>query len=65
MRAVSDLHFHIGGKAYTFEPETVTTRSDLALLLPLFMALTQPRGTFDVEAYVDEYALWHCFRTVE
>jgi hypothetical protein len=43
----------------------VTTRSDLALLLPLFMALTQPRGAFDAEAYVDEYALWHCFRTVE
>lgn len=64
MRAVEDLHFHISDKAYTFEPEAVTTRSDLALLLPLFMALTQPRGTFDVEGYVTEYALWHCFRAV-
>jgi hypothetical protein len=59
------VQFHIGGKAYTFEPEAVTTRSDLALLLPLFMALTQPRGSFDVEGYVDEYALWHCFKVVE
>ena len=64
MRAVEDLHFHLGDKAYTFEPEAVTTRSDLALLLPLFMALTQPRGTFDVEGYVTEYVLWHCFRAV-
>lgn len=78
MRAVSDIHFHIGTKAYTFEPDAVatrgdlallpdavTTRSELALLLPLFMALTQPRGAFDVESYLDEYALWHCFRPVE
>lgn len=65
MRAVDDLHFHIGGKTYTFEPEMVTTRSELALLLPLFMALTQPRGAFDVEGYVDEYALWHCFKPAE
>jgi hypothetical protein len=64
MRAVSDLRFHIGDKTCTFEPEAVTTRSDLALLLPLFMALTQPRGTFDVAGYIDEYALWHCFRAV-
>jgi hypothetical protein len=65
MRAVSDLKFHIGEGVYQFVPEMVTTRSDLALLLPLFMALTQPRGTFDVVAYLDECALWHCFRTVE
>lgn len=65
MRAVSDIRFHIGAKAYTFEPDAVTTRSDLALLLPLFMALTQPRGAFDVESYLDECALWHCFRPVE
>lgn len=65
MRAVSDIHFHIGTKAYTFEPDAVATRGDLALLLPLFMALTQPRGAFDVESYLDEYALWHCFRPVE
>ena len=64
MRAVEDLHFHLGDKAYTFEPEAVTTRSDLALLLPLFMALTQPRGAFDVEGYVTGYALWHGFRAV-
>jgi len=64
MRAVEDLHFHIGDKAYTFEPEAVTTRSDLALLLPLFMAFTQTRGAFDVEGYVDRHALWHCFHAV-
>jgi hypothetical protein len=64
MRAVSGLRFHIGAKTYTFEPDAVQPK-DLPLLLPLFMALTQLRGTFDVEAYVDEYALWHCFRTVE
>lgn len=61
MRAVDDIRFHIGTKTYTFDPEAVTTRSELALLLPLFMALTQPRGTYDTAGYLDEYALWHCF----
>ena len=65
MRPVSGIRFHIAGKDYLFEPEAVTTRSDLALLLPLFMALTQPRGTFDVVAYLDECALWHCFQVVK
>lgn len=63
MRAVEDLHFHIGGKACTFDPLALS-RGELRLLLPLFMALTQPRGTFDVEGYVDRHALWHCFRAV-
>jgi hypothetical protein len=64
MRDVSDLRFHIGDKAYTFEPDAVQPR-DLPLLLPLFMALTQPRGAFDVEGYVNERALWYCFRLIE
>lgn len=64
MRDVRDLRFHIGDKAYAFEPDAVQPR-DLPLLLPLFMALTQPRGTFDVEGYVDELSLWHCFTVIE
>ena len=63
MRAVSDLRFHIGDKDYLFEPEAVAAK-DLPLLLPLFMALTQPRGTFDVAGYLDEHWLWHCFHVV-
>jgi len=64
MRTVDDLHFHIGSKAYKFDSASASA-VDLPLLLPLFMALTQPRGTFDVEGYVDQCALWHCFRAVE
>jgi|GEM_PF-5165773 len=64
MRAVSDLKFHIGAGVYEFVPEAVAA-DNLPVLLPLFMALTQLRGTFDVEGYLDEYALWHCFRAVE
>ena len=63
MRAVEDLHFHINDKAYTFDPLALS-RGELRLLLPLFMAFTQIRGTVDVEGYLDEYALWHCFRAV-
>jgi hypothetical protein len=63
MRAVSDLHFHIGDKAYTFVPAAVVV-DDLPLLLPLLMALTQTRGAFDVEDYVDRHSLGHCFRAV-
>jgi hypothetical protein len=63
MRAVEDLHFHIGDKAYTFDPLALS-RGELRLLLPLFMAFTQTRGAFDVEGYVDRHALWHCFRAV-
>ena len=63
MRDVRDVQFHIGGKAYVFEPYALK-RGDMALLLPLFMALTQPRGTFDVAGYVDELSLGHCFSEV-
>jgi hypothetical protein len=64
MRAVSDLKFHIGEGVYQFVPEMVMA-DNLPFLLPLFMAFTQLRGSFDVAGYLDEYALWHCFRTVE
>jgi hypothetical protein len=64
MRAVNELRFHIGGKEYHFLHGAVRC-ADVPCLLPLFMALTQPRGSFDVEGYVDEYALWHCFKVVE
>lgn len=63
MRDVRDVQFHIGGKAYVFEPYALK-RGDMALLLPLFMAFTQTRGAFDVEGYVDRHALWHCFSEV-
>lgn len=60
MRPVADLNFHIGSKTYYFVPGDVNA-SDLPFLLPLFMALTQPRGAFDVENYLYEHQLWHCF----
>jgi hypothetical protein len=61
MRAVSDLKFHIGEGVYQLVPEAVTA-DDLPRLMLLFMALTQPAGRFDAEAYVDEHRLWYCFR---
>lgn len=60
-RRVSDLKFHIGAGEYRFVPEAATA-TDLPRLMLLFMALTQPRGHFDTQGYVDEYGLWHCFR---
>jgi hypothetical protein len=60
MKAVSELRFHIGGKKYDFRPKAVLDE-DVPYLMALFMALTQPRGAFDVESYVDEHRLWYCF----
>ena len=63
MRTVSDLKFHIGDGVYQFMPERVDAHN-LPFLLPLFMAFTQLRGSFDVASYLDEYSLWQCFRAV-
>ena len=60
MRPVADIKFHIGEKTYRFLPGAVTP-DDLPRLILLFMALTQPQGTFDVAGYMDEHWLWHCF----
>jgi hypothetical protein len=62
-RAVEDLKFHIGSKAYQFAPEAVIA-ADLPKLMLLFMALTQLRDHFDAEGYVNDNLLWYCFREV-
>lgn len=63
MRAVDSLVFHIGDKRYTFEPRLAAPR-DMPALLLLFTALVaQGRlGPFDVEQFMAEYRLWHCFQ---
>jgi hypothetical protein len=64
MRAVSDLHFHIGDTVHRFAPKAALA-SDLPYLMLLLMALTQPRSAFDVEGYLTKHDLWYCFPEVD
>lgn len=66
MRSVNDLNFHIGAKVHRFMPKAVTP-ADFGYLLQLLIVLVaQPRiGEFDVEGYINEHNLWHCFEVKE
>ena len=60
MRPVADINFHIGSKTYRFTARWLDL-DDVPKLMLLFMALTQPQGTFDVETYMRENTLWRYF----
>ena len=63
IRPVHDINVHLAGKRYTYEP-AMARPIDMPYLLQLMVALlSNPHlGPFDVEGFVNEHNLWHCFK---